>query len=58
MKKISAAAIYLYPKDEYSAEKLDLDAIGGLEEQILCEDNYSCVPTNDSDVNSDIEAHC
>ena len=29
--KISAAAIYIYPQDEYSSETVDLDEIGGVE---------------------------
>ena len=51
----SDAAIYIYPCDESSAETVELDAIGGVEDQILCEQNHSFVTINNSDVNPDID---
>ena len=54
--KKSAAAKYLYPQDEDASEKVDLDEICGVEYRILCEDNHSFVPINDSDVNPGIDA--
>ena len=57
LQKKSAAAKYLYPQDEDASEKVDLDEICGVEYRILCEDNHSFVPINDSDVNPGIDAN-
>ena len=53
-KKISAAAIDLYPHDELSAETVELREIGSVEDQSLCEENHCFVPINNSDVNPGI----
>ena len=55
-KKRSAAAIDIYPQDEYAADTVDLDSIGGVEDQIVCEENQSFVPIKYSNVNPGIDA--
>ena len=55
--KIISPAIDLYPQDEDAAQTVYLDAIGGVEDQILCEYNHSFVPINDPDVNPGIDTN-
>ena len=56
-KKKEVMQLYIYPQDEYFAETVDLDAICGVEDRIMCEENHSFVPINDSGINPDIDAN-
>ena len=47
----------LYPHYEDASETVDLDAIGGVEDRIMCEYNHSFVPINDSNVNPVIDTN-
>ena len=54
--KRSASDIDIHPQYEDASETVDLDAIWGVEDRIMCEDNNYFVPIKDSDVIPGIDA--